>query len=133
MSSASPFFEYERRVAFSDTDMAGVAHFTSILRWVEEAEAACLRSQGETLCLREPDGRLVGWPKVGVSAEFLSPARFDEVVVIALTRVREGRSSRDWKFEIRRRDGAGEIARGTLKVVRAAITPAGEAKSVPIE
>jgi len=27
-------FEYERRVAFAETDMAGVAHFTSVLRWV---------------------------------------------------------------------------------------------------
>ena len=45
-------FLYERRVAFADTDMAGVAHFTAILRWVEEAEAAWLRAKGEALATR---------------------------------------------------------------------------------
>jgi hypothetical protein len=35
-----------RRVEFSDTDAAGIAHFVAFFRWMEQAEHDLLRSVG---------------------------------------------------------------------------------------
>ena len=43
MSSA---FLWERRVEFHETDAAGIAHFSSLLIFMEQAEHALLRSLG---------------------------------------------------------------------------------------
>lgn len=41
-----PLFEYQRRVAFSDTDAMGVAHHASYVRYMEEARVAWMRDRG---------------------------------------------------------------------------------------
>lgn len=128
----NPVFEYERRVAFADTDMAGIAHFTSVLRWVEEAEAAWWRSRSRALCAHEADGTIVGWPKVAVSAEYLSPAHFDDLLVVTLAVERDGSSSRTWRFGVRRKSDGAETARGTLTVVHIARSPTGAVSKRPV-
>ena len=127
----SPVFAYERRVAFSDTDMAGIAHFTAVLRWVEEAEAAWRRERGGSLCLIEPDGTLVGWPKVAVNVEYVSPMRFEDVVIVRLDVERDGATSRTWRFSVMLRDGGVETARGTMTVVHIARSPDGTVSKRP--
>ena len=37
-------FRTKRRVEFADTDMAGIIHFTSLFRYMEETEHAFFRS-----------------------------------------------------------------------------------------
>jgi len=127
-----PDFEYERRVAFSDTDMAGIAHFTSVLRWVEEAEAAYRRERGGSLCVIEPDGTLVGWPKVAVNIGYVSPVLFDEVLVISLGVARDGKTSRTWRFAIRKKETGLETARGEFTVVHIARAPDGTVTKRPV-
>lgn len=39
-------FQYQRRVAFSDTDAMGVAHHAAYVRFVEEARVAWMRERG---------------------------------------------------------------------------------------
>jgi acyl-CoA thioester hydrolase len=39
-------FEYQRRVAFSDTDAMGVVHHANYLRYVEETRVAWMRERG---------------------------------------------------------------------------------------
>jgi acyl-CoA thioester hydrolase len=39
-------FEYERRVAFSDTDAMGVTHHANYIRYLEEARVAWMRARG---------------------------------------------------------------------------------------
>ena len=39
-------FSHQRRVEFSDTDMAGIVHFANYLRYVESAEHALWRHLG---------------------------------------------------------------------------------------
>ncbi len=125
-------FECERVVAVADTDMAGIAHFTAYLRWVEEAEVAFYRAAGSSLCGREADGSLLGWPRVSLNAEYLGPAHFEDVLLVSVAIAREGRSSREWKFSIRRKADGAEVARGVMKTVRAAITRDGRISSRPI-
>ena len=39
-------FQFERRVEFCETDAAGIAHFSSLIVYMEQAEHALLRSLG---------------------------------------------------------------------------------------
>ncbi|MBL8848408.1 MAG: acyl-CoA thioesterase, partial [Planctomycetaceae bacterium] len=43
-----PHFVSQRRVQFSETDMAGIVHFANFFRWMEEAEHEYFRSLGLT-------------------------------------------------------------------------------------
>lgn len=124
-------FVYTRRVAFSDTDMAGIAHFTAILRWVEEAEAAWWRARGESLATRLADGSAEGWPKVSVAADFRAPARFDEVVEVGLAEAGGGEVSRAWRFVIRKESGGTVVAEGLMKTVRARVDRDGRVFVIP--
>lgn len=50
MSVNSPEgFHWRRRVEFSETDMAGIAHFSSFIIYMEQAEHALLRSLGTSV------------------------------------------------------------------------------------
>ena len=44
-------FQLSRRVEFSDTDMAGIMHFSNFFRFMEAAETAFLRSLGLSVVL----------------------------------------------------------------------------------
>lgn len=125
-------FEYERRVAVADTDMVGIAHFTAYLRWVEEAENAFYRAAGVPFLGTEPDGAILGWPRVAVSIEYLGPVHFEDLVIVELSIIRDGRSSREWRFDIRRAAGGDPVAAGTMKTVHAAIARDGKIASRPI-
>ncbi len=107
-----------RRVEFSDTDMAGIMHFTNILRFMESAEHAFLRSLGHSVALEEVDPSL-GLPRVRVEAEFRSPFRFEDEVEIELQVRAKSRRSLTYHFVLRRRgDPQGSIgATGSMTVV----------------
>jgi acyl-CoA thioester hydrolase len=79
--NAEPFV-YRRLVQFADTDLAGIVHFSSLFRIMEEAEHAFLRSLG--LTVYEPHGDGVTWPRVSVKADFHSPARFEDELEVAV-------------------------------------------------
>jgi 2-aminobenzoate-CoA ligase len=79
----------ERRVEWSDTDAAGQHHFTSVLRWAEQAEFVLQ----ERLGIAE----LVAGhcPRVHLSVDFKRPVYAREVVEIDLA-VREVGAARRW-------------------------------------
>ena len=68
-------FTLKRRVAFYETDAAGIVHFSCFLRYMEEAEHALWRSAG--LSVAPPESEY-GWPRVAVTGEFRSPLRFED-------------------------------------------------------
>jgi acyl-CoA thioester hydrolase len=77
-----PFrFEYQDRVQFSDTDMAGIVHFANFYRYMERAEHAFLRSLGLSVIEHSahiPEAEKVGWPRVHASCDFMAPLFFEE-------------------------------------------------------
>ena len=78
-------FTCTERVQFSDTDMAGIVHFSNFFRYMERGEHAFLRSLG--LSVREdpeliPADERVAWPRVHASCDFHAPLRFEEEVMI---------------------------------------------------
>lgn len=116
------------RVRFSETDMAGVVHFSQILRWAENAEGEFFRKHG--IPFVDKDGEMLsGWPRVRVQADFLAPARYDDCIRVRIrpkTLPAENSSSLTWEFEAERvSETSGQIiARGEWTSVYASICPA---------
>jgi acyl-CoA thioester hydrolase len=72
-------FTCTERVQFSDTDMAGIVHFSNFFRYMERVEHAFFRSIGFSIVdpPTQSDER-VGWPRVHASCDYFSPLRFEE-------------------------------------------------------
>jgi len=104
----------QRRIEFADTDMAGIVHFARFFVFMESAEHELLRALGVDI-LSERDGRQIGWPRVAAACEYLSPARFGDLLDIHLTVARKGHSSLTYAFAISR-DGT-PVARGRVTAV----------------
>lgn len=113
-------FSVRHRVAFSETDMAGIVHFSNYFRYMELAEDAFFRANGAELIRRE-EGEVYGWPRVRASCDFKGPLAFGDEVEIVL-RVKEVKvRAVEFVFSLYRvQDGArGEkVARGKLTTVQ---------------
>jgi acyl-CoA thioester hydrolase len=85
-------FEYKitRRVEFSETDMAGIVHFSNYYRYMEAAEHEFFRSLGFSIVTRQTDPP-VGWPRVHASFDFKHPLHFEDEFEVRL-QVAEKRS-----------------------------------------
>ncbi|MDB6076010.1 MAG: 4-hydroxybenzoyl-CoA thioesterase [Verrucomicrobiaceae bacterium] len=78
-------FEITERVQFSETDMAGIVHFSNFYRYMERAEHGFFRSLGLSVIDPAHHGHeRVGWPRVHASCEFFLPLFFEDEVRIEL-------------------------------------------------
>lgn len=85
-------FRMTRRVRFSETDMAGVMHFSCFLRWAEDAEHAFLRSLGLSVVSHDGDGE-IGWPRAQARCDYFGSARFEQELELSVAVVRLGEKS----------------------------------------
>lgn len=79
-------FSTERRVEFSDTDLAGFVHFTNYLRYMEEAEYEFLRSIDLDVIMTDQRGRF-GFPRIAVECQYRRPVHYGETIRIEIVRV----------------------------------------------
>jgi len=107
-------YHTKRRVEFGDTDMAGIVNFANFFRFMEAAETEFLRSLGLSVFYRE-DGARFGFPRVAASCDYIKPARFEDVLDIAVTLEQIGNKSLTYRFEITR--NREEIAVGRITSV----------------
>jgi len=110
-----PHFVSQRRVEFADTDMAGIIHFSSYFRYMEECEHAYFRHLGFSVVHRLADGRTLSWPRVRTSCAFYAPVRFEDVLEIRLYVIRKGVKSLTMEFDLFHRET--RVARGMFKTV----------------
>jgi len=75
-------FEITERVQFSETDMAGIVHFSNFFRYMERVEHAFFRSLGMTIFEHGEDK--IAWPRVHASCDYLAPLKFEEEFRIEL-------------------------------------------------
>lgn len=122
--AATPFI-HERRVAFGDTDLAGIAHFSRLLDYVEEAEHALFFQSGFS-----PVGNGSLWPRLRVESDFLAPARFGETARITLTLERMGTSSLTFAFEVA--VGDRPCCRGKWVICHSRLDANGQLHATPI-
>ncbi len=105
-------FTYSRTVQFSETDLAGIAHFANFFRWMEEAEHAYFRSLGLSVRTEYQDQHL-GWPRVNTSCEFFAPARFEDQLQLKLRIAKIGEKSITWEIEFLKDDTRLALGKAT--------------------
>lgn len=123
-----PPFSITRRIQFSETDMAGIVHFSNYYRMMEEVEHAFFRSVGLSVSMQH-DGMHVGWPRVSASCEFFGPLRFEDEVELRMRVARVGEKS--FSYEVDFLVGGRRIALGKTTSVCCSIDDAGMT-SIPI-
>jgi YbgC/YbaW family acyl-CoA thioester hydrolase len=111
-------FKIVRRVEFSDTDMAGIVHYSNFFRYMETAEHAFFRSLGFSVVTRQVDPP-VGWPRVHAECDYKQPLRFEDEVEIHMLVSEKKSKSLGYLFRFNKLNGSApvEIARGVLRVV----------------
>jgi acyl-CoA thioester hydrolase len=109
-------FKLMRRVEFSETDMAGIMHFSNFFRYMEAAEHAFIRSLGLSVV---PTGYNppIGWPRVNASCEYKRPLKYDDNVEVHLQVSAKSEKAVTYSFTFRK-EGEKEIcAVGSVTVV----------------
>lgn len=73
-------FEFRaiRRVEFSETDLAGIVHFSNFFRYMETVEHGFWRALGTSVVMRQYDPPL-GLPRVHASCDYRRPLHFEDV------------------------------------------------------
>ena len=126
-------FKATRRVEFSDTDMAGIMHYSNFFRFMETAEHGFYRELGFSVVLDHRDPPL-GFPRVHAECDFKKPLRFQDLVEIHLL-VREKKSkSITYCFRFRNLSASPpeEAARGLVTIVCVAHQSDGAMAAAPI-
>ena len=124
-----PPFHTTRRVEFSHTDAAGIAHFAAFFEYMEQAEHELLRSRDLSVFMND-DAGIISWPRVAAKCEFQSAARFEDVLEIEVQIARVGEKSITYAFQFRL-DGT-EVASGELTAVCCRMTDQSPPQSIPI-
>ncbi len=123
-------FTTTRRVEFCDTDMAGIVHFSTFYKWMEQAEHDYFRSLGLSIVTHTDDGGTFGWPRVMAKCRFESPARYDDIIELRLKVTRRGVKSLTYSCEFWRDDT--RLATGEMKTVSCKVKPGEKLTSVEI-
>lgn len=116
-----------RRVEFSETDAAGIVHYSNFFKYMEACEHSFFRSLGTSIADKSTG---VGWPRVHVSCDYRAPLYFEDEFRIALRVTGKTRKSLSYEFTFERGDIA--IAGGTLTVCCVRKDEAGEMKATDI-
>jgi YbgC/YbaW family acyl-CoA thioester hydrolase len=109
--------------------MAGIVHFANFFRFMESAEHAYLRACGLSVYL-EWEGQTLSFPRVSASCDYLRPARFSDVLELAVRIDRIGRSSVSYAFTFHK--GEELIAEGTITTVCCRVAGRHQLESVTI-
>lgn len=110
-------FTWPIRVYFEDTDMAGVVYYANYLKFMERARTEWLRGLGFEQDRLKADERLV-FAVRSAEVEYLSPARFNDALVVDSRVTRVGNASIVFAQEVLRNDNDKRVAlvQGRIKV-----------------
>lgn len=122
----------ERRIEFSETDMAGLVHFTNFFKYVETAERDLFEACG--LSLIENTGKgFAGWPRTRLNCKFSAPLRFGDTVRVHLQVQELKDRAIEYRFRIYRLNAENEptlAAKGQLTTLYTRFDPdTGELRS----
>lgn len=126
-------FKATRRVEFSETDMAGIVHYSNFFRYMETAEHGFFRSLGFSVVMEHFETPM-GWPRVHAECDYRQPLRFEDEVEIHLLVSEKKSKSLSYLFKFRKLNGAKpiEVARGSLTVVCVTKQADGKMAAAPI-
>lgn len=92
------------RVIYGDTDTMGVVYHANYLRWFEIGRTELFRHLG--LPYREIEARGLMLPVTEVECKYLTPARYDEVIVVNATLNTGFRAGMQFNYVITSEDGS---------------------------
>jgi acyl-CoA thioester hydrolase len=126
-------FKITRRVEFSETDMAGIMHYSNFFRFMETAEHGFYRSLGFSVVLAHHSPPL-GFPRVHAECDFRRPLRFEDQVEVQLLVQEKKAKAMTYAFRFRNLSATPveEAARGLVTIVCVAVHPNGKMGSVAI-
>lgn len=110
-------FSWPIRVYFEDTDMAGVVYYANYLKFMERARTEWLRSLGfEQDQLKAHKRRIFAVRSVEI--DYLSPAVFNDALIVESRVIRAGKASISFTQEIlRKKEGDADVlCRGRIKI-----------------
>ncbi len=111
-------FRWSVRVRFGDTDPYGVVHFVSFFRYMKEALDEFLRATGLPPERTYRDGEAGrGLPVAASSARFMAPARYGDVLRVAVTVGALTERSVTFRFRIGREPEGEPVATGEISCV----------------
>lgn len=99
-------YSAECRVNFFDTDAMGVVHHANYVRWFEVGRVHYLREAGVVLTDMMADG--IMFPITEVRAKYLSPARYDDVLLVETTAKALTKAKMEFNFRVLRKE-TGEV------------------------
>ena len=123
-----------RRIEFSETDMAGLVHFSNFFKYMETAERDFFEAAGVNLIASSP-GELVGWPRVRAECKFSAPLRFGDTIKIHLAVKAVKDRTIDYQFRIFRCDEDGTLTqagKGHMTTILAQLDDSGNLKSIEL-
>ena len=127
-------YQFLRRVEFSDTDAAGVTHFSRLLSFVEEAEHALFRELEIPVITKS-----TGWPRASLDVRFLAPCRFGDLLQLELSDFALEQSFLQYNFsaavylDLQPPPGlSSPVLRGTMRICHVVLGEEGKLASLPI-
>lgn len=101
-----------RRVNFYELDSAGIVHFSTYFRYMEEAEHALWRAAGLSIA---PRGAEIGFPRVAAAFEYHKPLQFEDEVDVRIRIAAMTEKSIRYVCELWK--GDEKAATGTMTIV----------------
>jgi acyl-CoA thioester hydrolase len=108
----APWSEVRLRVRYAETDRMGFAYYGGIAAWLEVGRVEYLRERGLTYREVEDSGRLLAVRRLKV--DYLSPARYDDVVVVRTRVAGVGKSRLEFESELSCAEDGRELARARV-------------------
>jgi YbgC/YbaW family acyl-CoA thioester hydrolase len=127
-------FTTTKKIEFSETDMAGLVHFSNYFRYMEVAERDFFESLELNLIQSAPND-LVGYPRTRAECKFSAPLRFGDTVKIHLAIKAIKDRSIDYQFRLFKLDKKGDesaVAKGHITTIYTELTEDGNLQSRPL-
>jgi len=94
-----PIHSFKTLVWWSETDAAGIMHFSSIFKLCEWAEEDFIKKlTGKTF--KEATAHRIIFPRVHASCDFIKPLYAHEEAKVNITSISLGKSSITWIFDV---------------------------------
>lgn len=115
---------FDLRVYYEDTDLAGIVYYANYLKFIERARSEWVRSLGvDQAQMKAQTGSV--FAVRSLSAEYLSPARYDDILTVTTAPARPPQGARlVLDQHVLRGERLLFSARVTLVALSAAGTPA---------
>jgi acyl-CoA thioester hydrolase len=97
------------RVRYIEIDQMGVVNNVNYLKWLEEGRVEFLRDLGMPVIEIEKSGTILMMAET--KCNYLSPARYDEELILETSVTHVGTKSLRFDYLVRRKSGKKEIAR----------------------